>query len=72
MKYLFLLLPLIVVAQVPSAPTNLRIATTAVDLPVGSIIPLTVSEFMQCDTGIPGLRKNTPGQLRSSEALNDN
>jgi len=37
-----------------------------------SIIPLTVSEFMQCDTGIPGPRKNTPGQLRSSEALNDN
>jgi len=45
MKYLLLLLPLIVLAQTPSAPTNLRVtaATTAVDLPVGSIIPLTVT-----------------------------
>lgn len=46
MKYLLLLLPLIVLAQVPSAPTNLRITlvTTAVDPPIGSTIAVAVSK----------------------------
>ena len=41
MKYLLLLLPIAILAQVPGAPTNLRIATSTV---TGSIVPVPVTQ----------------------------
>jgi len=52
-KYLPLLLAITALAQVPPAPTNLRITTAATDLPVGSIISLTTTAGANNPLGYP-------------------